>query len=213
MGGPGAVSTLPPFQDESFQICAQKSVQERVQCASKIKAFFGAFFDGLCSAVCRADGELTYAAYLPHLFLLLLMQVAREYFLAVHRFGHAAMEHYKTLPGDDCAGECPGGCDCERTMSTTLEMARHAYTLLNEASHGYAKRGLGVPFNWDGAVDLALGEIYEEDGNAPMTLVHWSRYLDLKKENDIMRVVLGRKVTALRAMAIGVAEYEFPVTG
>ena len=140
-------------------------------------------------------------------------QVVREYFLAIHRVGHAALEHFKTLPGDDCAGECPDGCDCQRTMATTLEVARHAYTLLNEASRGYAERGLGVPFNWDGAMDLALGEIYEEDGNAPMALVHWCRYLDLKKEGDIMKVIVSRKVQALRQQAIGVAEYEFPVAG
>lgn len=138
-------------------------------------------------------------------------QVAREYYLALHRFGHAAMEHYRTLPGDDCAGECPEGCDCERTMSTTLESARHVYTTLNQAAMRYAERGLVAPFNWDGAVDLALGDIYEEDRNAALALVHWCRYLDVKKEGDIVRNVVSRKVTALRQQAIGITGYEFPV--
>ena len=44
-----------------------------------------------------------------------------------------------------------------------------------------------------------------------MALWHWSRYLVRKRETDITRTVISRKVTALRHQATGVAPYEFPV--
>jgi hypothetical protein len=44
-----------------------------------------------------------------------------------------------------------------------------------------------------------------------LTLQYWSRYLDKKKEADIMRNVVSRKVYALTDQARGVAMYEFPI--
>mmetsp|Transcript_13497 Transcript_13497/g.32551 ORF Transcript_13497/g.32551 Transcript_13497/m.32551 type:complete len:99 (+) Transcript_13497:3-299(+) len=96
-------------------------------------------------------------------------------------------------------------------MAVTLEAARYAYGKLDAAQRGYMERGLAVPFNWDGAVEQAMGDIYEEDGNAVMALWYWARHLDRKEDNDIGRMVALRKVQALREQAIGVAEYRFPV--
>ena len=58
------------------------------------------------------------------------------------------MEYYKTLPGETCGGQCPDGCECERTMSTTLAVARQAYEKLFRAELAFTKAGLEVPFNW-----------------------------------------------------------------
>ena len=44
-----------------------------------------------------------------------------------------------------------------------------------------------------------------------MTLHYWTRYLDRKKEGDIMRNIVARKVYALREQARGMAIYDFPV--
>ncbi len=45
-----------------------------------------------------------------------------------------------TPAGEDCAGECPEGCDCERTMATALHAAKYAYSKLDEAQYKYISR-------------------------------------------------------------------------
>jgi hypothetical protein len=102
------------------------------------------------------------------------------------------------------------GCDCEYTMGKTLELAKHAYGKLARAHLHYTSRGLEVPFNWDGAVHQALGTIDEYEGNAVGMLWNWWRYLDNKKDSDIMSSVITRKVQKLKAQAIGTAQYESP---
>jgi hypothetical protein len=88
-------------------------------------------------------------------------QIVREFYIGYHRLGHHVMEYYQMLPGEDCGGACPEGCDCDYTMGKTLELARHAYSKLGTAYLNYTSRGLEVPFNWDGAVHQALGTIDE----------------------------------------------------
>ena len=62
----------------------------------------------------------------------------------------------------------------------------------------------------DGAVHQALGTIDEYEGNAVGMLWNWWRYLDNKKDSDIMSSVITRKVQKLKAQAIGTAQYESP---
>ena len=117
-------------------------------------------------------------------------QIVREFYIGYHRLGHHAMEYYQTLPGEDCGGNCPEGCDCEYTMGKTMELARHAYSKLADAHLNYTSHGLEVPFNWDGAVHQALGTIDEYEGNAVGMLWNWWRFLDAKKDSDIMSTVI-----------------------
>ena len=97
-----------------------------------------------------------------------------------------------------------------RRHSQTLELARHAYNTLGNAHLNYTSRGLEVPFNWDGAVHQALGTIDEYDGNAVGMLWNWLRFLDKKKDSDIMSSVITRKVQQLKAQAIGTQVYQPP---
>jgi hypothetical protein len=71
-------------------------------------------------------------------------QIVREFYIGYHRIGHHVMEFYQTLPGEDCGGVCPEGCDCDYTMGKTLELARHAYSKLGNAQVNYTARGLEV---------------------------------------------------------------------
>ena len=73
-------------------------------------------------------------------------QIVREFYIGYHRLGHHVMEFYQTLPGEDCGGACPEGCDCDFTMGKTLELARHAYTKLGTAHLNYTSRGLEVRY-------------------------------------------------------------------
>jgi len=139
-------------------------------------------------------------------------QIVREYYIAYHRIGHHLWNYFLTLPGEDCGGACPEGCDCDYTMLTTLELARHAYGKLSDAHHKYLSAGLEVPFNWDGAVHQFLGNIDEQDGNSAGMLWNWCRYLDKHKNTDIEQQVIQRKVQRMKQQAIGVAPYEPPDT-
>jgi len=42
----------------------------------------------------------------------------------------------------------------------------HSHIRVMTGAHEHGTQGLDVPFNWDGAVELNLGEIYEHEGNA-----------------------------------------------
>ena len=53
--------------------------------------------------------------------------------------------------------------------------------------------------------------MYDQERVQVLTLHYWSRYLDRKREADIMRNIVARKVYALKDQARGVAVYDFPL--
>lgn len=74
-------------------------------------------------------------------------------------------------------------------------------------------QGLAVPFNWDGAVELNLAEIFEMDGNAVSSskAVHDATELALRAGRDaamsVSKAVCSSAASASRAVGEGIASH------